>query len=173
MTWYDRVRRAGNAASDAAATDGELLDALRGQLQEEVPVDKLAKLSEVNPERARNEVRSACRRIFEGADWEFTDAGTRERLVAQLLDAIFGFGVLEDLIADETITEIIVNGPRSVFIEREGKLHLTGRSFSNPSELRALIDRILAADTLIIGTPTRTLIPTTPVKAFYIPTSVG
>lgn len=143
MTLSERVRRAGNARTDVTASEGELLEKLRGSVQEEVSVDKLAQLSKANPERARNEIRSACSRVFEGPQWEDVGDEARGRLVAQLLDSIFGFGILEDLIADETITEIIVNGPSSVFIERNGRLMPTDRRFAGLAELRALIDRIL------------------------------
>lgn len=143
MTLYERVLRAGNAEAYDASTDSDLLYDLRRQLQEEIPIDKLAQLSQSNPEQARNEVRSACRRIFENPSWDYIDSKTRDRLVTQLLDAIFGFGVLEDLIADESITEVIVNGPNVVFFERDGKIHPSSRSFPSVSDLRALIDRIL------------------------------
>lgn len=143
MTLSERVRLAGNAATDAPVTDGDLLWLLKQQLRALVSVDELARYAQDNPERARNEVRSACRRIFEGEAWERVDASVQSRLVAQLIDVIFGFGVLEDLIADESITEVIVNGPDEVLFERDGKLVPTDRRFADPGDLRALIDRIL------------------------------
>ncbi len=143
MTLSERVRLAGNAAQETPSSDGDLLVLLKQQLRAVVSVDELAHYAQENPERARNEVRSACRRIFEEPAWSHVDMLTRQRLVLQLLDAIFGFGVLEDLIADETITEVIVNGPDEVFYERDGKLVRTDRRFGDTAELRALIDRIL------------------------------
>lgn len=116
---------------------------LRDQVQDLMPVDELAQIALDNPERARNELRSACRRAFEGVTWSYVDLATKENLAGQLVDAVFGLGVLEDLIADESITEVIVNGPDRVFVERGGVLEPTGRRFSDNSELRALIDRIL------------------------------
>ena len=143
MTLSERVRLAGNAASDAPSTDGDLLWLLKQQLRSLVSVDELARYAQDNPERARNEVRSACRRIFEGEAWEHVDGAVQARLVSQLIDVIFGFGVLEDLITDESITEVIVNGPEEVLFERDGKLVPTDRRFADPGDLRALIDRIL------------------------------
>ena len=143
MTLSERVRLAGNAEQEEPSTDGDLLIVLKQQLRSLVSIDELARYAQENPERARNEVRSACRRLFEDASWSHVDDLTRSRLVAQLLDVIFGFGVLEDLIADDTITEVIVNGPNEVLYERDGKLVQTDRRFSDPSDLRALIDRIL------------------------------
>lgn len=143
MTLSERVQRAGNALAEEEKTDTALLGELRAKMQEVISTDALATLAQTNPERARNEVRSACRRVFDDPSWESVDRTVEQRLVSQLLDAIFGYGVLEDYLADESITEIIANGPGKVFIERDGKLSLTNRTFASSGELRALIDRIL------------------------------
>ena len=143
MTLSERVRLAGNAEPEAPSTDDDLLVLLKRQLRGLVSVDELARFAQENPERARNEVRSACRRIFEEASWAAVDDDVQRRLVSQVIDVIFGFGVLEDLIADESITEVIVNGPDEVLYERDGKLVPTDRRFADPGDLRALIDRIL------------------------------
>lgn len=143
MTLSERVRLAGNAEQETALTDDDLLIMLKRRLRSQVSVDELARYAQENPERARNEVRSACRRIFEEDAWLHVGAEVRQRLVSDVIDAIFGFGVLEDLIADEEITEVIVNGPGEVLIERDGRLVSTDRRFADPGDLRALIDRIL------------------------------
>ena len=143
MSLYARAQRVGNMRVEEGVSQSALLQALRKQLQELVSVDDLAKLAQENPERARNEVRGACRRIFEGSLWAYVDIPVRESLVSQLLDALFGFGVLEDMLADESITEIIANGPHKVFFERDGVIAPSERQFADEAELRALIDRIL------------------------------
>ena len=143
MSLYERVQRAGNAGDDAPATDAALFTALKKQVQERVSVDEIAELATDNPERARNEVRSACRRAFEDQSWAYVDPLLRERLQAQLIDAVFGYGILEDLLSDESITEIVANGPAKVFYERAGRLVSSDRRFADTVELRALIDRIL------------------------------
>jgi len=143
MSLYERVQRAGNAAAGEGRDDSALLAELRSRVQEVVSADVLAKLARENPERARNEVRSACRRVFDDPTWQGAGREEERRLVERLLDSIFGYGVLEDLIADEGVTEVIANGPGRVFAERGGKLELTGRSFTDEGELRALIDRML------------------------------
>lgn len=143
MSLYERVKQAGNAQQDCAVDEGDLLGRLRTQLQEGISVDKLARLFQANPDHARNEVRSACRGIFEDPAWDYVSEGVRGRLMAKLLDSIFGFGELEDLIGDETITEVIVNGPGAVFFERDGRICPTDRCFADGAELRSLIDRIL------------------------------
>jgi pilus assembly protein CpaF len=68
----------------------------------------------------------------------------RERLVRELTDDILGHGPLERLLADDTITEIMVNGPYEVWIERQGKIFQTDVKFSDESHLRRIIVKMVA-----------------------------
>ena len=143
MSLYYRAQKAERAQGASTETGNALLPTLKEQLQGIISIDELAEFARENPERARNEVRSACRRIFEGPTWAYVEPEMRSALVEQLLNLLFGFGVLEEMLADESITEIIANGPRNVFFERGGTLFPSDRRFSDEAELRALIDRIL------------------------------
>ena len=68
----------------------------------------------------------------------------RERLAEQIADDILGHGPLERLLADETITEIMVNGPHDIWIERHGRLYETAVRFDDESHLRRMINKIVA-----------------------------
>jgi pilus assembly protein CpaF len=68
----------------------------------------------------------------------------RERLVDELIDDIMGHGPLERLLADDTVSEIMVNAPNDVWIEREGMLHKTTVRFSDESQLRRIINKMVA-----------------------------
>ena len=68
----------------------------------------------------------------------------RERLVAEIADDILGHGPLERLLADESITEIMVNGPYDVWVERQGRLYETTVRFTDESHLRRIINKIVA-----------------------------
>jgi pilus assembly protein CpaF len=68
----------------------------------------------------------------------------RERLVKELADDILGHGPLERLLEDETVTEIMVNGPSDVWVERAGRLHKTPVRFTDESHLRRIISKIVA-----------------------------
>jgi pilus assembly protein CpaF len=68
----------------------------------------------------------------------------REHLVAELTDDIMGHGPLERLLADDTISEIMVNAPNDVWIEREGILHRTTVRFTDESQLRRIINKMVA-----------------------------
>src|SRR5947209_5896533 len=68
----------------------------------------------------------------------------RERLVEELTDDILGHGPLERLLADDTVSEIMVNAPHDVWIEREGILHRTTVRFTDESQLRRIINKMVA-----------------------------
>lgn len=73
--------------------------------------------------------------------------GTAERqaLVQELVEEIVGLGPLEPLLKDPTISEIMVNGPKNVYIERNGKLHKTTVTFKNNAHVMHIIERIVSA----------------------------
>ena len=68
----------------------------------------------------------------------------RVRMLEQITDEIVGLGPLEPLLRDEGITEVMVNGPRQVYIERSGKLELTNLTFQNDDHVMRIIDRIIS-----------------------------
>jgi pilus assembly protein CpaF len=68
----------------------------------------------------------------------------RKRLVEELTDDIMGHGPLERLLADDTVSEIMVNAPDDVWIEREGILHRTTVRFTDESQLRRIINKMVA-----------------------------
>ena len=68
----------------------------------------------------------------------------RERLAGELTADILGHGPLERLLADDTVTEIMVNGPYDVWIERDGHLHKTTVRFTDESHLRRIINKMVA-----------------------------
>lgn len=68
----------------------------------------------------------------------------RARLFEQIAAEILGFGPLQPLLDDETITEIMVNGAKNIYIERKGKLHRVPVTFENNDHVLRIIDRIVA-----------------------------
>jgi len=67
-----------------------------------------------------------------------------EFLQQKLLDDVLGLGEIEELVRDHTITEIMVNGPSQIYIERNGLLELTDRKFTNNNEVKRIIERIVS-----------------------------
>ena len=68
----------------------------------------------------------------------------RDQLTSDLTDDILGHGPLEKLLADDTVSEIMVNGPFDIWIERQGKLYQTSVKFQDDSHLRRILNKIVA-----------------------------
>lgn len=144
MSLMERVAAAGLAQTScgAGARLGALED-LRRQVNTIIAADEIAAILSQNPRRAENEVRMACETVFARDPWLAPSTEQRCDLTSALLDSVFGFGPLETLLADDTVTEIMVNGSSSLYVERAGRLERQPDAFSNDDQVRALIDRII------------------------------
>jgi pilus assembly protein CpaF len=96
----------------------------------------------VDPNELRDRVTADVRRLLN--DEPGIAREDRERLTAEILDDILGYGPLERLLADDSITEIMVNGPFEVWVERQGRLYETTVRFTDESHLRRIINKIVA-----------------------------
>jgi pilus assembly protein CpaF len=103
----------------------------------------LEKLGRTANDAARDEVLVLIRSVVnsEAVPLSFAE---RERLAREILDEIFGLGPLEPLLKDPTVSDILVNRFDRVYIERAGKLELTGLSFKDNQHLMQIIDRIVS-----------------------------
>src|SRR5205823_704575 len=68
----------------------------------------------------------------------------RERLFEESTADIIGFGPIEPLLTDSTISEVMVNGPHQIYVEQHGKLHLADATFDDDDHVRRIIDRIVS-----------------------------
>jgi len=86
------------------------------------------------------------RRLSELLEADATPLTAREKsiILTDITDGVLGLGPLEALIKDESITEIMVNGPHSIYVEREGKLYKTDDQFFDEQQLRRTIEKIVA-----------------------------
>jgi pilus assembly protein CpaF len=103
----------------------------------------LEKLGKTSGDSARDEVLVVIRNAVNSEIVPLSFA-ERERLAREILDEIFGLGPLEPLLKDQTVSDILVNRFDRVFIERAGKLELTGLSFKDNSHLMQIIERIVS-----------------------------
>ena len=103
----------------------------------------LSQLDTVKPEHLQREIRELTRELTAKTS-ELLSEPDRERLAEELQAEIFGLGPLEPLMKDPTISDILVNGPRQVFIERHGRLEQTALVFANDQHLMQIIQRIAA-----------------------------
>ncbi|MBS6248701.1 MAG: CpaF family protein, partial [Eggerthella sp.] len=130
-----------NARTNDAAL--ERFEELRSGVGSHLSSSDMGALITRNPLQARNEITQVCKRVCEERPWLAPTNRERDILINRYLDSVFGLGPLEELLADERITEIMVNGPRSVYFERDGRLYRSEQRFADEDQLRALVDRVL------------------------------
>ncbi len=108
-------------------------------------VDKLdlSRVGEMEGETLRREIRLVVEHLCDTED-TLLNRNERERLVNEVLDETFGLGPLEMLLKDPTISDILINGPKNVYIERRGKMEKTTVCFRDNTHLMQIIDRIIS-----------------------------
>ena len=107
-------------------------------------VADLTVLSSLEPRQARTQIRDIVQRLFveQAAPIALPQ---RQLLARRIEDEVLGLGPLEPLLSDPTVSDILVNGAHSVFIERRGKLERTTVEFHDDAHLMNIIDRIVSA----------------------------
>lgn len=98
--------------------------------------------SSIEESELQQYVKDELRSIIDEDEIPLTVA-ERQRLVQEIIDDVLGLGPLERFLSDAEITEIMVNGPDKVYVERNGKLTLTGARFNGEEHLRKIIERIV------------------------------
>src|SRR3989339_512814 len=108
-------------------------------------VDKLdlTRVGELEGDVLRREIRLVVEHLCDTEE-TLLNRNERERLVDEVLDETFGLGPLEVLLKDPTISDILINGPKNVYVERRGKMERTSVTFRNNEHLLQIIDRIVS-----------------------------
>ncbi len=108
-------------------------------------VDKLdlSRVGELEGDVLRREIRLVVEHLCDTED-TFLNRSERDRLIEEVLDETFGLGPMELLLKDPAISEIMINGPKSVYVEKSGKLVKTPVVFRDNKHLMQIIDRIVA-----------------------------
>jgi len=138
-----------NAPGDAAPQQTDAYVTLRSDVHREL-IGRMD-LRQMNfNELGSDEVRQRTQRVIEQIIYDFENEkllprGTdKAMLLKDVIDEALGLGPLEDLLADEDISEIMVNNKDQIFIERKGKLTLSDKKFISDRHIRAVIERIVA-----------------------------
>src|SRR5262249_13517630 len=150
LTGLSSVNRQGSAASGAsvsqnqAARSNKTFEELKRHIHTKL-VEKLdlSKISDLAGETVRSEIRLVVERLCDTEN-PLLNRMERERLVDEVLDETLGFGPLEVLLKDPTISDILINGPFKVYVERRGKLEKTDVKFRDDEHLLQIIDRIVS-----------------------------
>ncbi|MDP7304258.1 MAG: CpaF family protein [Pirellulaceae bacterium] len=108
-------------------------------------VDKLdlTKVGDLQGDVLRREIRMVVEHLCDG-EGTMLNRSERDRLIEEVLDETLGFGPLELLLKDASISDIMINGPKHVFVERRGKVEKTEVQFRDNRHLLQIIDRIVS-----------------------------
>ncbi|TFH85587.1 CpaF family protein [Billgrantia azerbaijanica] len=136
--------RAGWASRGAGRLSKEEQEYKQQLFRKLVKVMDLTLLSTLDEREARLQVQQVCESLMSKETLPF-NAGVRQRIVSELQDEVLGLGPLETLLADKTVSDILVNGTTPIYVERRGKLEQTALRFDSDAHLMTIIDRIVSS----------------------------
>jgi pilus assembly protein CpaF len=104
----------------------------------------LSLIGSLSNEDARSQIHEVCQRIL-NEDSAPLNIEQRQRVIKSIEDEVLGLGPLEPLLADPTVSDILVNGAKDIYVERAGKVYRTDVNFNSDRHLLNVIDRIVSA----------------------------
>lgn len=139
------ARPGGGIAASRAPTprEDDTFNEIKLRVQNRLINELDPKLDLSNKARVRKQVEDAFQAILDGESIVLTRS-ERQRMFESIEADIIGLGPLEQLLVDPEISEIMVNGPKQIYIEKKGKLIKTDVTFSNDEHVLRIIDRIVA-----------------------------
>ena len=139
-SWDQRLLHNTSGAAPFKPEHQELKFTLHRKLLERI---NLEALSAIDDDRARAEVRQAVLAMVE-QEPNLLTAAEKQRISHEVVHEVFGLGPLEPLLQDPSISDILVNGHRQVYVERKGLLELTNVRFHDEAHLLRIIDKIVS-----------------------------
>ncbi len=137
-----------SALKPAAARPGDTKEKGLEELKQRIHtklVDKLdlSRVGDLQGDTLRREIRLVVEHLCDTED-TLLNRNERERLIDEVLEETFGLGPLEILLKDATVSDILINGPKNVYVERRGKMEKTPVTFRDTQHLLQIIDRIVS-----------------------------
>ncbi len=141
LTWEQRLLKNSNRSKLSLKPEyQELKFTLHRKLLDKINLEALAT---IDNQRVRGEVRQALISLIDGEP-TLLSALEKQQICDEVLDEVFGLGPLEPLLQDPTISDILVNTHKQVYVERKGILELTNVTFRDDSHLLRIIDKIVS-----------------------------
>lgn len=141
LSWEQRLlKNSGQPRQSLKPEYQELKFTLHRKLLDKINLEALAT---IDNQRVRGEVRQALISLIDGEP-TLLSGMEKQQISDEVLDEVFGLGPLEPLLADNTISDILVNGHKQVYIERKGLLELTSVTFRDDQHLLRIIDKIVS-----------------------------
>ncbi len=141
MSWEQRLlRNAGRPKTALKPEYQEFKFTLHRKLLDKINLEALAS---IDNQRVRGEVRQALISLID-SEPTLLSSIEKQQICNEVLDEVFGLGPLEPLLQDPTISDILVNTHKQVYVERKGQLELTTVSFRDDAHLLRIIDKIVS-----------------------------
>src|SRR6516225_3384422 len=141
VTWEQRLLKSGGRSKGALKPEyQELKFTLHRKLVDKINLEALAT---IDNQRVRSEVRQALISLID-SEPTLLSSLEKQQICDEVLDEVFGLGPLEPLLQDPSISDILVNTYKQVYIERKGLLELTTVSFRDNQHLLRIIDKIVS-----------------------------
>jgi pilus assembly protein CpaF len=130
----------GAPSGGGAKNYDELKRQIHGKLVERLD---FSRVKDLNSEALRRDIRRVIEHLCDTEN-PLLNRMEREKLIEEILDETLGFGPLEPLLKDPTISDILINGPKNCYVERRGKLEKVELLFRDNEHLMQIIDRIVS-----------------------------
>src|ERR1700752_3964435 len=142
VSWEQRLLKNSNRQNKASLKPEyqELKFTLHRKLVDKINLEALAT---IDNQRGRSEVRQAVIALID-SEPTLLSSLEKQQISDEVLDEVFGLGPLEPLLQDPTISDILVNTHKQVYVERRGLLELTNVTFRDSSHLLRIIDKIVS-----------------------------
>src|SRR5229473_422872 len=141
LSWEQRLLKNGGKSKGALKPEyQELKFTLHRKLVDKINLEALAT---IDNQRVRSEVRQALISLID-SEPTLLSSLEKQQICDEVLDEVFGLGPLEPLLADPSISDILVNTYRQVYVERRGLLELTSVNFRDSQHLLRIIDKIVS-----------------------------
>ena len=141
LTWEQRLlKNAGRPKTSLKPEYQELKFTLHRKLLDKINLEALAT---IDNQRIRGEVRQALISLID-AEPTLLSSLEKQQICDEVLDEVFGLGPLEPLLQDPTVSDILVNTSKQVYVERRGLLEVTNVTFRDDAHLLRIIDKIVS-----------------------------
>ncbi len=130
----------GQPSGNGAKNYDELKRQIHGKLVERLD---FSRVKDLNSDALRRDIRRVIEHLCDTEN-PLLNRMEREKLIEEILDETLGFGPLEPLLKDPTISDILINGPKNCYVERRGKLEKVDLLFRDNEHLMQIIDRIVS-----------------------------
>jgi pilus assembly protein CpaF len=141
LSWEQRLMKSSTQKRSGPQPEYQQLKfTLHRKLLDKINLEALAMLDN---QRVRGEVRQALIALVDGEPTLLSSV-EKQQICDEVLDEVFGLGPLEPLLVDPTISDILVNGSKQVYVERKGLLELTNVTFRDDQHLLRIIDKIVS-----------------------------